>query len=127
MTFLSSYRNVVNDVGSQCLECLHQHSGGGLAIHVEVPPDADPLLAAHGCANDLYSFCNSRERRRWQRVGVQEGARRFRRVDAALEESLRDQRRQVEVRESGGNFYRRRVDPASHVAEILPLVAIISS
>ena len=45
---------------------------------------------------------------------MEEGARRVRRGKAAPDESLGDERRQVEIREGGGDFYRRRIDPASH-------------
>jgi hypothetical protein len=56
---------------------------------------------------------------------VEEGAGSLGRVNAASEESLRDERRQVEVREGGGDFYGRRIDPSGHMAEIVPLVSII--
>ena len=50
---------------------------------------------------------------------MKERARGFGSVHAASDESLRDERRQVEVREGGGDFYGRRVDPASHATSIM--------
>jgi hypothetical protein len=57
---------------------------------------------------------DTREGRGWQRVGVKEGTRCFGRVDAAPDESLREERREMQTRERGGDFHSGRVDPASH-------------
>ena len=114
MALLAANGDVINDIGSQGLQGLHKYRCGSLTVHIKVAPDADHLLAADSCADNLYGLFNAREWRRRKRIRMKEGAGGFRRDDAAPEERLRDQRRQVEVREGGGNFYGRRVDPASH-------------
>src|SRR6266508_4969340 len=114
VALLAANRNIVNDIRSQGLKGLHKDRCGGLTVHIKVAPNADHLIRADCLTNDLYRFFNSRERRGWKRVGMKERARGFRRIEAALDESLRDQRRQVEVRKRCGDIYRRRINPASH-------------
>jgi hypothetical protein len=50
---------------------------------------------------------------------MQEGARRIQCMDAAADERLRDERRQVEVGKRGRDFNRRWVDPEGHLISIL--------
>ena len=50
---------------------------------------------------------------------MKKGARGTEICDAAADEGLRDERRQVEVRERSGDFYRWRIDPASHALSIM--------
>ncbi len=114
VTLLAAYRDVVNDVRAECLKRLYQHCGGGLPVHVEVAPDADNFLFADGVVDALDGRLDIWERSEGNRIGMEEGAGRLRRVDAAADESLRDERREAQVRERGGDFDRRWFDPASH-------------
>jgi hypothetical protein len=119
VTFLAADWDVINNIRFQGLERLHQHGRGGLPIYIEIAPDTDQLLVPDRGLDALHGGFDVRERCRWNRIRVEERPSGLRRVDAAPDESLRDQRRQAEVRERGGNFHRRGIDPASHVNFII--------
>src|SRR5512143_770720 len=97
VAFFAADRDVINNVCAQGLQCLYKDRGGCLPIHIEVAPDTDQPIEADCLVDDLYGMFNSGEWSGGKGVGMQERARRLGRVDAASQESLRDQRRQVEV------------------------------
>ena len=98
---------------------MHKQGSGCLPIHVEVAPDADQLLSTDGLQDALHGRLDAGEGDRGEAVGVQEEARRFRRGDAAPDESLRDQRMQIQVRKGVGDLDRRGIQPAGHLSSIM--------
>jgi hypothetical protein len=92
VTLLAANRDVVNYVRAQRLQGLDEQGSGSLAIHVEIPPDTNPLLTAYSQVDDFNRFFDFRKWRRWDFFWVQERARGFDIRDAASDESLRDER-----------------------------------
>src|SRR3972149_1565137 len=114
---LPADRNVINDIRAEHLECLHQQGSGGLPVHIEVTPHTDHVIFVDSLINDLYCKFNIWKWSRWNFIGMQECTGGVGSQNPAADESLRDEGRQVQVREGSGDVYRMRVQPASHVGK----------
>src|SRR6266540_6140923 len=115
MTLFAADRDVINDIRTQGLQRLHEHRCRGLSVYVKVTPDADQLVITDRRIDTFHSGLDVWERCWWQCIWVQERACRLNRVNAAPDESLRNERRQIELGKRGREFYGRRVDPAGHL------------
>ena len=106
------HRDMEGDIRMQFLERLDEDGRGGLAIRIEITPDADGCMGVDGC---FQTICNGSEPgqvgRRGRGVGlrIQEGTGSLGRAQAAPEQRLCHERVQVRKRSRGIN--RRRLDP----------------
>lgn len=89
-----------------------------MSIYIEIAPYANFFFVAYGLFDDVGSLFDSGIGRRGYCIRVKEGAGGVRCGDASADESLRDERRQVEVRERGGDVNRLMVEPAGHMSSI---------
>ena len=99
VTLLAANGDVIHDIRFEGLERLHKQSSGGLSVHVKVAPDADFIFLFKMMLDDLYGCFNVRKRRGRSLFGMKERAGGFGCGDAASDESLLEEERQVEVRE----------------------------
>ncbi len=95
VTFLAANRDVMDNLRTEGLQCLHQQGGGCLSIHVEVTPNTDHLTFAYSHVDTLDCGFNIREWSGWKGAGMQKGLRLLQRGESASDESLRDEWRQV--------------------------------
>ena len=117
VTFLAADRDVIEDIRIERLKGLYQQGSGCLTIHIEVTPNADHLVSAYSQIDAFYCGLDIWEYGRGNRIRMQKRFGFFGRADSASEQSLRDERRQVEARERSGDVYGMRVKPASHLGK----------
>jgi len=116
VTLLAANGDVVNDIRADGSQGLHKQCRGCLSVHIEVTPDADQFFFVDGIENLFDGGFDIGERRGGKFVGMEKSPGGVGSQNPASEESLRDERRQVEGRKRR-NVYVRRVKPAGHVSK----------
>ena len=99
VTLLAANGNVISNIRLQRSQCLHEQGSGRLPVHVKVTPDADRLVLADSLSNAFNGGFDVWEPRGWSCIRVQKCPGGVNSLDPASDESLRDEGRQVQVRE----------------------------
>ena len=116
VTLFAADGDVLRNVCAQCLQRLHKQGSGGLSVHIEIAPDADPFPGMEGLLDAFHGGLDTGEGDRSEQFRVQEGAGLLRGRDAAPDESLRDERVQAQVPKGDGDVHRSGIKPAGHLA-----------
>jgi hypothetical protein len=93
-------RDVVRHICAEGLQGLDQQSSGGLAVHIEVSPDANSICFAYSQQYRFHGPLHPWELERRSQglgVGVEKGARSFEAGDASPDESICDEWGQVQA------------------------------